>query len=58
VAPLVNTSFADGGQLSMEFFMLPDIAESVAIGGDGLITVGGFVEQVSADSYGVARVLP
>lgn len=37
--------------------MLPDIAESVAIGGDGLITVGGFVQQVSADSYGVARVL-
>ncbi|MEZ4597694.1 MAG: hypothetical protein R3C32_13260 [Chloroflexota bacterium] len=54
----VDTSFADGGQLSIDFFMLPDFGESVAIGGDGLITVGGFVQQVSADSYGVARVLP
>ena len=53
----LDTAFADEGQLYIDFFLLPDIAESVAVGADGLIVVGGFVQQ-DTDSYGVARVLP
>jgi uncharacterized delta-60 repeat protein len=54
----LDTTFADEGQLYIDFFMLPDIAESVAIGPDGVIVAGGFVQQTDADSYGVARILP
>ncbi|MET0772137.1 MAG: hypothetical protein ABWZ82_03555 [Candidatus Limnocylindrales bacterium] len=54
----LDTAFADEGQVFIDFFMFPDIAESVAIGADGLIVVGGFAQQIDADSYGVARVLP
>jgi uncharacterized delta-60 repeat protein len=53
----LDSAFADEGQLYIDFFLLPDIAESVAVGSDGLIVVSGFVQQ-DTDSYGVARVLP
>jgi uncharacterized delta-60 repeat protein len=53
----LDTTFADEGQLYIDFFMLQDIAESVAVGSDGSIVAGGFVQQTDADSYGVARVL-
>lgn len=55
---IIDAAFADGGQLYVDFVMLQDIAESVAIGTDGLIVASGFVQQVDADSYGVARVRP
>ncbi len=54
----LDTSFADGGQLYIDFFMLPDVAESVAIDTDGRIVASGPVERVEGSSYGVARILP
>jgi uncharacterized delta-60 repeat protein len=53
----LDTSFADQGVLYVDFFLLPDIAESVAIQPDGKILAGGFAQQ-SFDGYGVTRVLP
>jgi uncharacterized delta-60 repeat protein len=53
----LDGGFADGGVLYVDFFLLPDIAESVAIQPDGMIVASGFVQQ-DTDGYGVARVLP
>jgi uncharacterized delta-60 repeat protein len=53
----LDASFADQGVLYVDFFLLPDIAESVAIQPDGRILAGGFAQQ-SFDGYGVTRVLP
>lgn len=53
----LDPSFADQGVLYVDFFLLPDIAESVAIRPDGMILAAGFVQQ-STDGYGVARILP
>ncbi len=53
----LDPSFANAGTLTIDFVLLPDIAESVAIQPDGMIVLGGFVQQ-SFDGYGLARVLP
>ena len=44
------------GTLTVDFHLLPDIAESVAIAPDGMTVLGGFVQQ-NVDGYGLARVL-
>ncbi len=54
----LDTSFADGGKLEIDFFRFPDIAESVAIQPDGKIVVGGFAEELSSGGYGVIRIVP
>ncbi len=53
----IDPSFADQGTLTVDFFLLPDIAESVALQPDGKIVLGGFVQH-DFDGYGLARVLP
>ena len=53
----VDPSFANGGTLTVDFVYLPDIAESVAVQSDGMIVLGGYVQQ-GFEGYGLARVLP
>ncbi len=53
----LDDGFANHGTLTVDFFMLPDIAESVALQPDGMIVLGGFAQH-DVDGYGLARVLP
>jgi uncharacterized delta-60 repeat protein len=53
----VDRTFADQGVLYVDFGMLPDIAESVAVAPDGSIVASGF-SQGTTDRYGVTRILP
>lgn len=56
-AGVLDSSFGNGGIVEVDFFGFTDIAESVAIMGDGRIVVGGLARN-NVDGYGVARVLP
>lgn len=56
-AGVLDSSFGNGGIVEIDFFGFTDIAESVAILGDGRIVVGGLARN-NVDGYGVARVLP
>lgn len=51
----LDTSFANAGKLTVDFFGFNDIAESVAIRSDGKVVLGGLARD-SVDGYGVARV--
>ena len=53
----IDPSFANGGTLTVDFVLLPDFAESVAVQPDGMVVLGGFVQQ-GFKGYGLARVLP
>jgi uncharacterized delta-60 repeat protein len=53
----LDTGFAAGGTLTVDFFGFTDIAESVAVQSDGNIVVGGLARD-NVDGYGLARVLP
>jgi uncharacterized delta-60 repeat protein len=53
----LDPGFANGGTLTVDFVLLPDIAESVAVQSDGMIVLGGVVQQ-GFKGYGLARVLP
>ena len=53
----LDPTFANQGTLTVDFHLLPDIAESVAVQPDGMTVLGGFV-QGKKDGYGLARVLP
>lgn len=53
----LDTSFSQGGKLSIDFFGFTDVAEHVAIQSNGKIVLGGLARN-SVDGYGVARVLP
>lgn len=53
----IDTSFANSGKLTVDFFGFTDIGESVAIQNDGKIVLGGLARN-NVDGYGVARVLP
>ena len=54
----LDTGFGNGlGVLTVDFFGLTDIAESVAVQPDGKIVVGG-VARNNVDGYGLVRILP
>ena len=53
----LDTSFSDDGKLTIDFFGSTDVAENIAIQGNGKIVLGGLARD-SVDGYGVARVLP
>ena len=53
----LDTGFADGGVLVIDFFGFGDAAGSVAMQDDGKIVVSGSATDL-APGYGVARVLP
>jgi len=53
----LDTSFANAGKLTVDFFGFSDAAESVAIQADGKIVLGGLARN-NVDGYGLARVLP
>lgn len=53
----LDTSFSQGGKLSIDFFGFADVAENVAIQSNGKIVLGGLARN-SVDGYGVARVVP
>ncbi len=57
VSGALDTSFANAGKQTVDFFGLSDGAESVVVQADGKIVVGGFAED-SFDGYGVARIDP
>jgi uncharacterized delta-60 repeat protein len=53
----LDASFATASMLSVDFFGFTDVAENVAIQGDGKIVLGGLARN-SVDGYGLARVNP
>ena len=53
----LDTSFANAGKQTVDFFGFTDGAESVVVQPDGKIVVGGFAEDVF-DGYGVVRINP
>jgi uncharacterized delta-60 repeat protein len=53
----LDPDFANGGTLLVDFHLLVDIAESVALQPDGKIVLGGLAGGAQ-DGYGVARALP
>lgn len=53
----LDASFSQDGKLTVDFFLLPDVAENVVIQSNGKIVLGGVVTD-AFDGYGVARVLP
>jgi uncharacterized delta-60 repeat protein len=53
----IDPSFAHEGMLTVDFYYLQDIAESVVIQPDGMTVLGGSVQQ-SFEGYGLARILP
>jgi uncharacterized delta-60 repeat protein len=53
----LDTSFSADGKLTIDFFGSTDVAENIAIQGNGKIVLGGLARD-SVDGYGVARVLP
>ena len=53
----LDTSFANAGKLTIDFFGFTDIAESVLVQPDGKILLGGAARD-NVDGYGLARVLP
>lgn len=64
----LDTSFSQGGKLTIDFFGFTDVAENVAIQSNGKIVLGGLATGTfvpgttqpgtSLEGYGVARVLP
>lgn len=54
----VDTTFASGGRLEIDFFGRRDVAENVAVQPTGKIVLGGVVTPSGADGYGVAQVMP
>jgi uncharacterized delta-60 repeat protein len=52
-----DTSFANAGKQTIDFFGFNDIAESVVVQADGKIVLGGLARN-SVDGYGLARILP
>jgi uncharacterized delta-60 repeat protein len=57
VSGALDTSFANAGKQTVDFFGFSDGAESVVVQADGKIVVGGFAKD-SFDGYGVARINP
>ena len=57
VSGALDTSFANAGKQTVDFFGFSDGAESVVVQPDGRIVVGGFSED-SFDGYGVVRINP
>jgi uncharacterized delta-60 repeat protein len=53
----IDERFAFGGKLLIDFHLLRDVAESVALQPDGMIVVGGWVDDIRI-GYGLARALP
>lgn len=53
----LDTSFADGGRSTVDFFSASDSAESALIQPDGKIVLGG-VARDTVDGYGLARFVP
>jgi uncharacterized delta-60 repeat protein len=53
----VDTSFASGGKLIVDFFGFSDIAENLVVQPDGKIVVGGLARN-NVDGYGLARINP
>jgi uncharacterized delta-60 repeat protein len=53
----LDTTFANAGKQTVDFFGFNDIAESVAIQADGGVLLGGLARN-SVDGYGLARVFP
>ena len=53
----LDTEFTDTGVMTIDFSFSTDVAESVAVTGDGKIVVAGLT-QASLDGYGVARLSP
>ncbi|MBC7940416.1 MAG: hypothetical protein H7Z19_11730 [Chitinophagaceae bacterium] len=54
----LDTGFGVGGTLSIDFFQLIDIGESVLVQPDGKIAVSGSVQRLASDGYGLARINP
>jgi uncharacterized delta-60 repeat protein len=57
VSGAIDTSFANAGKQTVDFFGFADGAESVLVQPDGKIVVGGFAED-DFDGYGVVRINP
>jgi uncharacterized delta-60 repeat protein len=53
----LDASFATASMLTVDFFGFTDVAENVAIQGDGKIVLGGLARN-NVDGYGLARVNP
>jgi beta-propeller uncharacterized protein DUF5122 len=53
----LDTTFANAGKQTVDFFGFSDIAESVALQLDGRIVVGGLARD-QVDGYGLARMNP
>jgi uncharacterized delta-60 repeat protein len=53
----LDASFSQDGKLTVDFFLLPDVAENIVIQSNGKIVLGGVVTE-AFEGYGVARVLP
>jgi uncharacterized delta-60 repeat protein len=57
VSGALDTTFANAGKQTVDFFGFSDGAESVVVQPDGRIVVGGFAED-DFDGYGVVRINP
>jgi uncharacterized delta-60 repeat protein len=57
VSGALDTSFANAGKQTVDFFGFTDGAESAVVQPDGKIVVGGFAKD-NFDGYGVARINP
>ena len=53
----LDTTFANAGKQTVDFFGASDIAESVVVQSDGKIVVGGLARN-QVDGYGLARINP
>jgi uncharacterized delta-60 repeat protein len=53
----LDASFAADGLVTVDFFYLTDVAESVAVQPDGMVVLGGLAVH-AFDGYGLARVRP
>ncbi|MEO5881762.1 MAG: delta-60 repeat domain-containing protein [Caldimonas sp.] len=54
----IDSAFASGGKLVIDFSGFADIAESVAVQPDGRIVLGGLGREGPDGGYGLARVNP
>ena len=53
----LDTTFSQGGKLTIDFFGSTDVAENIVIESNGRIVLGGIARD-SVDGYGMARILP
>jgi uncharacterized delta-60 repeat protein len=53
----LDTTFANAGKQTVDFFGFNDVAESIAVQPDGRIVLGGLARD-QVDGYGIARINP